>query len=364
MKAKKGKDIAESMILDDLFEDGKEPFSSSSKRDSNDQNTLKKSQPRPPVTKREGDVVELDIDSNVGSLSLDSKVGSFKTGAPKTKEGTATSALDKTWQLNESKIVAQPEVPKIPIGKEGNTSSSTFILAERSAPKASAEKLQSSPSDSVRQSIGKFAAGRTGGGAVNPASASLAQSENLRIAQQRISELEQVMDKMRNENANLITAGEMIRKKADELAAKSEAMEAKYDLDISSLQDEKDILKSSLNSRDKDIERLKTQIEELELRLNSTMQKVRVRERELENRLELVKMESSAVVRTKDEFVLELKRQTDQLNMELDNYRHKSGELNKQLGEKQEMVKRTVKALRIALTMLEGADEGSVRKVK
>jgi hypothetical protein len=363
MKAKKGKDIAESMILDDLFEDGKRPLSSSSKTESIDQNKLKKSQPRPPVTNREGDVVELDIDSNASSLSLDSKVGSFKTGAAKGKEGTSTSVLDKTWQLNESKIVAQPEVPSIPMGKEGNTSSSTFILAERSAPKASSEKVQSIPSDSVRQSIGKFAAGRTGG-AINPSSASLAQSENLRIAQQRILELEQIMDKMRNENANLITAGEMIRKKADELLAKSEAMEAKYDLDISSLQDEKDILKSSLVSRDKDIEKLKIQIEELELRLNSTMQKVRVRERELENRLELVKMESSAVVRTKDEFVLELKRQTDQLNMELDNYRHKSGELNKQLGEKQEMVKRTVKALRIALTMLEGADEGSVKKVK
>ncbi|MBK8201755.1 MAG: hypothetical protein IPK68_05380 [Bdellovibrionales bacterium] len=41
MKAKKGKDIAESMILDDLFEDGKEPFSSSSKMESNDQSRLK-----------------------------------------------------------------------------------------------------------------------------------------------------------------------------------------------------------------------------------------------------------------------------------------------------------------------------------
>src|SRR5690606_17266616 len=97
---------------------------------------------------------------------------------------------------------------------------------------------------------------------------------------------------------------------------------------------------------------------EYEVRLSTNLQKIRVRERELENRLELVKVEGSALVRSKDEMILDMKRQIDQLNMELENYRNKGQELNQRLHEKQEMLRRTVKALRLALTMLEGGEDG------
>jgi hypothetical protein len=50
----------------------------------------------------------------------------------------------------------------------------------------------------------------------------------------------------------------------------------------------------------------------------------------------------------------------------LDNYRNKGQDLNRQLGDKQDMLRRTVKALRIALSMLEGDEEnsGQQKKVK
>ncbi|NJL25113.1 MAG: hypothetical protein HC902_08015 [Calothrix sp. SM1_5_4] len=97
--------------------------------------------------------------------------------------------------------------------------------------------------------------------------------------------------------------------------------------------------------------------EELELRISTNIQKIRVRERELENRLELMKMENAALIRSKDELILELKRQIDQLNLELNNYRAKNQELNRLTTDKQEMLRRTVKALRLALSMLEGEEE-------
>src|SRR4029077_10296116 len=93
------------------------------------------------------------------------------------------------------------------------------------------------------------------------------------------------------------------------------------------------------------------------LRISTNIQKIRVRERELENRLELVKMESAAVIRNKDEMILEHKRNIDQLNLELNNYRTKNQELNRLGNDKQEQLRRTVKALRLALSMLEGEEE-------
>ena len=63
------------------------------------------------------------------------------------------------------------------------------------------------------------------------------------------------------------------------------------------------------------------------------------------------------LIRNKDEMILEAKRQIDQLNMELTNYRNKNQELNRVTSDKQEMLRRTVKALRLALSMLEGEEE-------
>jgi hypothetical protein len=87
--------------------------------------------------------------------------------------------------------------------------------------------------------------------------------------------------------------------------------------------------------------------------------KIRNRERELENRLELVKVENQALLRSKDEYTLELKRQLDQSRLEIENYRNKSQELKRRFDDKQEILRRTVKTLRLALTMLEGEEDGS-----
>ncbi len=321
MSQKKGKDLATSIILEDLL--GNE------------------SSPALPISEKQttSETVKNDLTIKEEFKKQQNTQPLFKLKNKEQELGTATMATphqDKTVQLD----VTQMNKPK--------EEKSSFVIE-----------------DQVRQSVGRFATHRGGRGGVNTATvASLAQSENLKLAQQRIIELEKSLEKVREDNIQLVTAGDLMRKKADELMARLESLEAKYQLDLSSFKDEKELLKATLSSRDQEMNRLKSQIDEMELRLSSTVQKVRVRERELENRLELVKMENAALIQNKDEFILELKRQIDQLNMELDNFRNKGQELNRQLTDKQEMLKRTVKALRIALTMLEGAEDTVNKKAK
>lgn len=190
----------------------------------------------------------------------------------------------------------------------------------------------------------------------------LAQSENLRFAQEKILDLESEVERLRRENEALAAAGETLRRRADELLSKSESLEHRLRDSHSDHAEEKQILMDSLSERNKAVEGLQLKIDELEMRLNVNIKKIRVRERELENRLELVKMESSAVVRSKDEIILDLKRQVDQLAHELENYRDKGQELNKRLADRQEVLRRTVRALRIALTMLEGSEDETLKK--
>ncbi|MEQ1663853.1 MAG: hypothetical protein ABL927_00595 [Bdellovibrionales bacterium] len=185
--------------------------------------------------------------------------------------------------------------------------------------------------------------------------AALIQSENLRVAQQRIFELEQEIERLRTENEQLAAAGETIRKRADELLADNEYKAEKLTELKERLESEKEILELAIRAKDRELNELNSKMAEYEMRLSTNLQKIRVRERELENRLELAKLESVAVMRSKDETILELKRQIDQFTNELENYRNKGQELNRQIGEKHETLRRTVKALRLALNMLEGS---------
>lgn len=184
----------------------------------------------------------------------------------------------------------------------------------------------------------------------------LLRAESLRIAQERIHRLEEELERLRFENERLAAAGETMLRRADELQEQLAQTRAKSDQAREIGKQEVDLLKEALAKKDKDLGAAKIKLEELEMRLSSNVQRIRVRERELENRLELMKMEGAAVVRSKDEMILDLKRQMDQLNFEMENYRSKGKELGRQLHERQDVLRRTVKALRLALSMLEGAD--------
>ena len=92
--------------------------------------------------------------------------------------------------------------------------------------------------------------------------------------------------------------------------------------------------------------------------------KIRVRERELEHRLEIVKLENQSLLTSKDKMILDLKRQIDQLTHETDYGKQKTQELFTQYKEKQETIRRVVRALRIALTILEGDEDNGAQLKK
>lgn len=215
----------------------------------------------------------------------------------------------------------------------------------------------------AKVSIGQL---RSAGGSSRPGSvftsmdASLVQSENLKLAQQRILDLEKEVEKFRAENEELASAGEIIHSRVDEYAIRISALQKDKKEIEESHHSEVMILKGSLQYKETEVGKARVKVEELETRLKADFKKIRVKERELENRLELVRAEKSALVRSKDEYILDMKRKIDQLQSELDNYRGKVLELNKTLESNQDQFKRTVRALRLALSNLEVKEENLV----
>jgi hypothetical protein len=215
----------------------------------------------------------------------------------------------------------------------------------------------------ARTTVGRVAPFRSSGGVNSSTEVALAQSENLRIAQQRMFELEQEIERLRLQNEELASAAETLRRVGDEMSSENQRLKGIAAEIKGEAQSEKELLLESKESIQRELESIKTKNEELEVRVSTNVQKIRVRERELENRLELVKMEGAALLRSKDEMLLDLKRQVDQLNLELNNYRTKNQELNRHMNEKQEILRRTVKTLRLALSMLEG-DAAAIEQQK
>lgn len=340
--------------MEDLLDDSTDPMKKSGKQ-SDEKSSVKKK----------------DSSESEASLHLEGEEPDFsdgfkkaeKAGPPPPLATNATipiaTAASKSSSKSASKSSAEDATVRLNSTKAEPTESTAPVDATGSVSAASQQQID----DEVRASVGRFGAFRN---TSSPTGAALAQSENLRIAQGRILELEQEVERLRVENEELAAAGETFRRKSDELSSRAEDLENRYDNAVASHAEEKVLLLENKENLRHELEALKAKNEDLELRISTNIQKIRVRERELENRLELVKMEGSALIRSKDELILDLKRQMDQLNLELNNYRTKSQEMNRMILDKQDILRRTVKALRLALTMLEGDEESAapVKKAK
>lgn len=192
----------------------------------------------------------------------------------------------------------------------------------------------------------------------------LYEGDHLKIAQNKIEELDRTIERLKIENERLASAAELFQKKAEENLILKQEIEKKLNFNEERMIEERNALRSHVENQEDNIKELKDKIEDLESRLTSDIRKSRSRERELENRLELARLEKISLVGSKDEIILDLKRQVDQLNHELGGYRRKASEMNQTLEANQEQFRRTVRALRLALTNLEVNDPLKIRNKK
>lgn len=217
--------------------------------------------------------------------------------------------------------------------------------------------------DRVKVSVGQNRAGSSGyavWGSGGSAESNLAQADNLRIAQEKILELESDNEKLRVQNEELMAASEIIKERSDLLSAQLSEYKNDRDSLEESFKNEIVLLKNHLSKKDNELQKAQLKTDELESRLKFDMKKIRVRERELENRLELIRAEKNAIVKNKDEQILDLRRKMDVLQMEVESYRQKCVDLNKSLETNQESFKRTTRALRLAMANLELQEENKV----
>lgn len=186
----------------------------------------------------------------------------------------------------------------------------------------------------------------------NP-SIDLKNADYIRFAQDKIKKQEKELLSLREEAQELALAGSHFKTLADEREQRNKTLEAK----VSELQgtsiEEKRILNEALAAKETKVCLLQERVESLELELESKYNRLRVRERELESRLEILKQEQDAVFSSKDDMILRVKKQNNSLTADLERLRSQTQKTSTQLQEKEDALRRTIKALKLSLTMLE-----------
>jgi epidermal growth factor receptor substrate 15 len=186
----------------------------------------------------------------------------------------------------------------------------------------------------------------------------------LKIAQEKIAELEKEIDRLREENELLVIAAQTSKKQASDLSERLSQYEKERVEALERVQLEINIYRENLASKEKERKMLEDRVRQLESSIAKEIKKVRNRERELENRLELSKQEKIALLRAKDDTILELRRRIDDLNMEIETHRVQYAELKNKADFQHGQLSRTVKALRLALAHLESEGENQTVPLK
>ena len=93
--------------------------------------------------------------------------------------------------------------------------------------------------------------------------------------------------------------------------------------------------------------------EEMKAKVRRDIRKIRTREKELANKLEMMKNDSETLLTAKDKKILQLKQHIDNLEFEIETLKEKAENLQELARENEEKAERVVKALRLSTSLLE-----------
>ena len=306
---------------------------------------LKELKPLPPSSKNsELDEEEEEID-NLLSFEPNRKRTKEhkKSSSAHRKQNKKSDQKQKTTKSKENKLKALNKPYKS--GNKGETSpvktNSSNKLKIGSKPAFSEQLVPKTWDNSAREQ----------GIALH-----LKQSENLRLAQECILTLEEEIERLRSENEELIATADIFRERLDKMAIKNDNLKKSYEENREEFQEEKKTLMDTLKDQGQEMEKVSIKNKELEKRLSNNIQQIRVRERELENRLELMKLDSQTLVREKDQYILDLKRQIDRMKIDIETQKNKYSETEQKLKGRVSQTRRAARGMQMALHILRGND--------
>lgn len=131
--------------------------------------------------------------------------------------------------------------------------------------------------------------------------------------------------------------------------------------DLSNLKNNENIINSSELDKAKfysdKYEALVKTHEELKAKIRHDIRKIRMREKELSNRVELIKQDRDTLLAAKDQKILKLNKQIDDLEFQKEALNEINTKLKKESKDYYEKTQRVIKALRLSTSLLESEEK-------
>lgn len=111
------------------------------------------------------------------------------------------------------------------------------------------------------------------------------------------------------------------------------------------------------------LKELMRQKEDFKEKVKEDLKRIKLKERELENKYELLRSDMQTLLDAKDKQILELKKKADALDLELEQFDDKLRDSSNVLNEVRVKKRRLIETLKIAISLLEDIDQESLSSI-
>lgn len=180
--------------------------------------------------------------------------------------------------------------------------------------------------------------------------------EQQRQYQAFLKKVTQQLDSVTRRHRDMLTELEVVKRREEKAREEIREVKNRAAEDMAVLRnDYEDRIKRTGNveSEAQDLERKR---EEWKERVREELKRIKLKERELENKYELLKRDTQALLDSKDKHVLELKKKNDALELEMETLENRLRKGNVVLSAIDQKKKRLIETMKLAITLLEQLD--------
>jgi len=167
------------------------------------------------------------------------------------------------------------------------------------------------------------------------------------------------LESLSQQNQQLIT-------ELDELQRHSARLQAEMEEERRDHQEQLVVLRSDFEDKlrqagatQEQVKELIRQKEDFKEKIREDLKRIKLKERELENKYDLLKNDTQTLLDSKDRQILEIKKKADALDLELEQYDDRIRESSRILNEVSVKKRRLIDTLKLAIQLLEDIDQAA-----
>ena len=171
-----------------------------------------------------------------------------------------------------------------------------------------------------------------------------------------LKKLSSQLDSYAQKNRELLTENESLKTQDKIFRNQLKEIKEKNKIEIASLKSDFEERLRSSGNYDAQIDELNQKKEAFREKIKDDLRKIKLKERELENKYELLKRDMQALLDSKDRHILELKKKTDAFELEMESLEDRLRKSTVILGAIESKKKRLIETMKLAISLLENID--------